>query len=154
MTGLLFVRRFACDLQSRIAWTPRIITPSRSTAEPQVFDPDLKIGRPGRLIAPDGQITDRAVQPSLQKYSGSLQTQITCLSFAIPAHTEGRFAIVTDVGQGMRWTRAALLTRALACGRRSRVVLTPDAGVKSVKEISPAMVANKPGHQGEHEGNR
>src|SRR3984957_8223848 len=25
----------------------------------------------------------------------------------------------------MRWTRAALLTRALACGRRSRVVLTP-----------------------------
>ena len=26
---------------------------------------------------------------------------------------------------GMRWTRAAHLTRALACGRRSRVVLTP-----------------------------
>src|ERR1700674_1871314 len=26
---------------------------------------------------------------------------------------------------GMRWTWAALLTRALACGRRSRVVLTP-----------------------------
>jgi hypothetical protein len=25
----------------------------------------------------------------------------------------------------MRWTRAALLTRVLACGRRSRVVLTP-----------------------------
>jgi hypothetical protein len=24
---------------------------------------------------------------------------------AILAHTEGRFAIVTDVGQGMRWTR-------------------------------------------------
>jgi hypothetical protein len=23
----------------------------------------------------------------------------------IPAHTEGRFAIVTNVGQGMRWTR-------------------------------------------------
>ena len=26
---------------------------------------------------------------------------------------------------GMRWTQAALLTRARACGRRSRVVLTP-----------------------------
>src|ERR1700742_882351 len=26
---------------------------------------------------------------------------------------------------GMRWTRAALLTRAHTCGRRSRVVLTP-----------------------------
>ena len=24
---------------------------------------------------------------------------------AIPSHTEGRFAIVTDVGHGMRWTR-------------------------------------------------
>jgi hypothetical protein len=41
-----------------------------------------------------------------------------------PTH-KGRFAIVTDVGQGMRWTQAALLTRALSCGRRSRVVLTP-----------------------------
>jgi hypothetical protein len=27
-----------------------------------------------------------------------------------PASSEGRFAIVTDVGGGMRWTRAALLT--------------------------------------------
>jgi hypothetical protein len=65
------------------------------------------------------------VQPSPQKYSRSLLTQITCISLAIPAHTKGRFAIVTDVGLGMRWTRAALLTRALPCGRRSRVVLTP-----------------------------
>ena len=47
------------------------------------------------------------VQSSIKKYSGSLLTQITCISFAIPAHTEGRFAIVTDVGHGMRWTRAA-----------------------------------------------
>src|ERR1700735_5495886 len=49
--------------------------------------------------------------------------------FYIPRHPgptrQGRFAIVTNVGQGMRWTRAALLTRALICGRRSRVVLTP-----------------------------
>jgi hypothetical protein len=42
-----------------------------------------------------------------------------------PGPLEGRFAIVTDVGLGMRWTQAALLTRALTCGRRSRVVLTP-----------------------------
>src|SRR5471032_1494917 len=65
------------------------------------------------------------VQSSLQKYFRSLLTQITCISLAIPAHTEGRFAIVTDVGCGMRWTRVALLTRAHPCGRRSRVVLTP-----------------------------
>ena len=30
----------------------------------------------------------------------------------------------------------------------------PDAGVKLVKEISPMMVANKPGHQGEREISR
>jgi hypothetical protein len=40
------------------------------------------------------------VQSPLQKYSRSFLSQITCLSFAIPAHTEGRFAIVTDVGLG------------------------------------------------------
>ena len=48
-----------------------------------------------------------AVQSPLQKYFRFLLTQITCTSFAIPARTEGRFAIVTDVGQGMRWTQAA-----------------------------------------------
>src|ERR1035441_9272523 len=65
------------------------------------------------------------VQSPLQKYFRSLLTQITCISLALPAHTKGRFAIVTDVGLGMRWTRVVLLTRALLCGRRSRVVLTP-----------------------------
>jgi hypothetical protein len=33
--------------------------------------------------------------------------------FAVPPPLEGRFAIVTDVGGGMRWTLMALLTRAL-----------------------------------------
>jgi hypothetical protein len=45
------------------------------------------------------------VQSPLQKYSHSLLTQITSTSLAIPARTKGRFAIVTNVGQGMRWTR-------------------------------------------------
>jgi hypothetical protein len=40
------------------------------------------------------------VQSPSQKYSGSLLTQITCISFAIPAHTKGRFAIVTNVRLG------------------------------------------------------
>ncbi len=44
----------------------------------------------------------------------------------IPPSHEGRFAIVTDVESGMRWTQASLLTRARICrGRPSRVVLTP-----------------------------
>jgi hypothetical protein len=38
--------------------------------------------------------------PSFQKYSGSLLTQITSISLPIPAHTKGRFAIVTNVGSG------------------------------------------------------
>jgi hypothetical protein len=65
------------------------------------------------------------VQCCLRKYSASRFTQIKSISPAIPSHTEGRFAIVTDVGSGMRWTRMALLTRAPVRGRRSRVVLTP-----------------------------
>src|ERR1700676_2862498 len=54
----------------------------------------------------------------------------------------------------MRWTRAALLTRALACGRRSRVVLTPrrwrqvsrefPRGDGGKKARSPGRARNKP----------
>ena len=40
------------------------------------------------------------VQSPSQKYSGSLLTQITFTTLAIPAHTRGRFAIVTNVGLG------------------------------------------------------
>jgi hypothetical protein len=56
--------------------------------------------------------SDLHVQSFFQKYFHSLLTQITCISLAIPSHTEGRFAIVTDVGHGMRWTWAAHLTSA------------------------------------------
>ena len=55
---------------------------------------------------------------------------------------------------GMRWTRAALLTRARACGRRSRVVLTPrrwrqvcgfkNAGDGGNKARSPGRARRKP----------
>jgi hypothetical protein len=65
------------------------------------------------------------VQPPSQKHSGSLQTQITSTSSAIPFLLEGRIAIVTDVGRGMRWTRLRQETNDVVRGRRSRVVLTP-----------------------------
>jgi len=55
--------------------------------------------------APAGQITERPVQPFSQKDSGVLFTQITSTFIAIPHPQEGRFAIVTDVGRGRRWTR-------------------------------------------------
>jgi hypothetical protein len=45
------------------------------------------------------------VQPFSQKYCLFSFHPNHFHSLAIPAHTEGRFAIVTDVGLGMRWTR-------------------------------------------------
>src|SRR5882724_11196826 len=96
--------------------------------------------------------------------------------------TEGRFAIVTDVGPGMRWTRQRFARDGIegrverlvsdqqraderCCSvRRSRVVLTPRRwrqvrGVKSAqpgldKTYPQATVAKQPGHRGEREGNR
>ncbi len=44
--------------------------------------------------------------PSLvAKFSTSILTQITGLFHAVPFPQEGRIAIVTDVGYGMRWTQ-------------------------------------------------
>ena len=97
--------------------------------------------------------------------------------------TEGRFAIVTDVGHGMRWTRQRFARDGVAgrverlvsdqqradercCSvRRSRVVLTPRrwrqvrgcyVGPTGLRHnVSPwTTVAKEPGHRGEHEGNR
>jgi hypothetical protein len=65
-----------------------------------------------------------AVQSSLQKYSDSILTQITSITLAVSSHMRDVSRSSRTRG-GMRWTQAALLTRALACGRRSRVVLTP-----------------------------
>jgi len=65
--------------------------------------------RPKAALSPTGKslgsLIGGCVQPPLQKFFRSLLTQITHISLAIPAHTKGRFAIVTDVGHGMRWTR-------------------------------------------------
>src|SRR5471030_1534994 len=65
----------------------------------------------GRTDLPDGHACKKAVESPLQKYSGSLPSQITSTSRASRPNTEGRFAIVTNVGLGMRWTRVALLTK-------------------------------------------
>jgi hypothetical protein len=111
----------------------------------------------GRLIVPDGQIGDLPVESLSQKYSGSLLTQITFISFASWPDTKGAFRDRHERRAGMRWTRGALLTRALFL--RTAKSCGPDAsmvGVKSVimLRITPAMVTTKPDHQGEHEVNR
>jgi hypothetical protein len=52
---------------------------------------------------PDGQITSfaarRAVKSLSKKYSGFPKWQIRSISAAVPSHSEGRFAIVTNAGR-------------------------------------------------------
>jgi len=132
---------------------------------------------------PVGRFVDRGVESPLQKYFGFHTPQITSRTFRIPSHTEGRFAIVTDVGHGMRWTRQRLARDGIAgrverpvsdqqhaderrCYvRRSRVVLTPRRWRQGCgywvgptgrgHNISPqTTVAKEPGHRGEHEVSR
>jgi len=52
------------------------------------------------------------VKPSHQKYFAFTEMQIKCMDAAVPPPSEGRFAIVTDVGSGMRWTRGLRETSA------------------------------------------
>jgi hypothetical protein len=67
---------------------------------------------------------------------------------AIPHPQEGRIAIVTDVGRGMRWTLWRRVDERRHGGRRSRVVLTPRRWRQALRIIRKAMVAKKPGSPG------
>jgi hypothetical protein len=53
---------------------------------------------------PDGLSGQFSVQPLLQKYFSSRTGRSSSRGIAVPHLSEGRFAIVTDVGWGMRWT--------------------------------------------------
>src|SRR5258708_35864754 len=66
--------------------------------------------RPGRFVEPDQR--DLPCPVLLEKIFRFASDPNHFYVPAIPPHTEGRFAIVTDVGCGMRWTRRVLLTRA------------------------------------------
>jgi hypothetical protein len=84
------------------------------------------------------------VQPHLQKYSRSRFTQITSISFAVPSQTEGRFAIVTDVGRdavdaGGALTNVPALRTAKSCGSDA-----PMLASSWRKQFRLTTVANKP----------
>jgi hypothetical protein len=106
---------------------------------------------------PDGQIAEPPVQPPLQKYSGSLQSQITSTSIASrPARgtyrdRHGRW--VRDAMDAACQARSSARTNDIARGRRSRVVLTPRRWRQVLEKQSflGMTVANKPGHRGERE---
>jgi hypothetical protein len=55
---------------------------------------------------PDGQISRFAVQPLSEKYFASRVGRNSSRGVVVLYPSEGRFAIVTNVGCGMRWTRA------------------------------------------------
>jgi len=102
---------------------------------------------------PDGLSRNFPVQPLCEKFSAFPVGQITFINSPRPASTRGAYASSRTWG-GMRWTRAAHGRMRLTRGRRSRVVLTPRRWRQVRGKTPRAMVANKPGHQGEREGNR
>src|ERR1700730_13338095 len=95
-----------------------------------------------------------AVQPSLKKYFACPVGQITSTSFCRPAlDKEGRFAVVTNVGCGMRWTRRRRKTGGAFADGEVVWSWRPDAGAKVVERSandggkrarSPGRARNKP----------
>jgi hypothetical protein len=77
---------------------------SRRSREPLRGEQKTSASVPAGADLPDGQITRFPVHTPLQKYSASPPTQIISRTPAIPFPQEGRFAVVTDAGCGMRWT--------------------------------------------------
>ena len=146
----------------RMTLTPIRLTviPAANAAGPEsmfpvvVMDSGSRFARPGmtRECCPTRQISESHVQPCLQKYFRSLPTQISCISLAIPAHTQGAFRDRHErrardaMDAGGAADESAYLRTAKSCG--------PDAPTlaSSFAEATPrATVANKPGHRGERE---
>jgi hypothetical protein len=103
---------------------------------------------------PDGLHGDLCVQPLTKKYSDFPNTQITTISIAIPSHMRGvsrssRTLGAGCDGRGSDARRAALLRTAKSCGPDA-----PTLASSFVERSAQATVTNKPGHRGEHEGNR
>jgi hypothetical protein len=55
---------------------------------------------------PDGLLRDFRVQSLDKKFFASPFGRNSFIDSTIPHSKEGRFAVVTNVGCGMRWTRA------------------------------------------------
>jgi hypothetical protein len=97
------------------------------------------LARLGSVICPAEHFVDPGVVQRFQKNSVSPLTQIKTHNFRRPAPHEGRFAIVTDVGGGMRWTRQRQARRSKRCAKTNDVAADgevvrawrPDAGAGS-----------------------
>jgi hypothetical protein len=112
-----------------------------------------------RYELPDGQITARPqnhLSSPLTKNISLFQKCKSGVGKAVSCPQEGRIAIVTDVGCGMRWTRR--------CARRAQVVAdgqvawsrSPDAGIKLAawrcRPCGPTRRAGDGGYQARYTG--
>jgi hypothetical protein len=98
-------------------------------------------------LPPDGQISDFSVQPLSEKYSDFPKTQITL--YPSPSRSsEGRCATSRNAERDAVDAGSALDGRR---GWRTAKACGPDAPTlaSSLRQHPQAMVARKPGHQGE-----
>ncbi len=102
----IFARRNDLDCRLEFVSLCRFSSVGVSAQEPAAIG--VKALCKNCLNCPTGKsllIFRNRVKPRNQKYFASRLTQIRCISEPVPCPQEGRFAIVTDVGCGMRWTR-------------------------------------------------
>jgi hypothetical protein len=76
--------------------------------------------------------------------------QITTILPRVSHPHEGRFAIVTDVGRGMRWTQRRQKTNDVVADGEVVWSWRPKVGAKFAAIDPQATVATKPGHRGDH----
>ena len=136
----IFARRNDLDCRLEFVSLCRFSSVGVSAQEPAAIG--VKALCKNCLNCPTGKsllIFRNRVKPRNQKYFASRLTQIRCISEPVPCPQEGRFAIVTDVGCGMRWTpgRQAILRRTKTPGRTAKSC-GPDAAtvVSSWREVS------------------
>jgi hypothetical protein len=101
------------------------------------------------LICPTSRFANSLSSP-FRKNISLFPKPKSVVVFASSRPTEGRFAIVTDVERGMRWTLMARETDALDADGEDVWSWRPDAGVKLAEEIPLMTGAREPGPRGEH----
>ena len=98
-------------------------------SEPAIYEGwaiGVKLSAPGALREKTNLLSRIkviwVVQSHLQKYIGFRRTQITSKTHPVSSHSRGVSRSSRTRG-GMRWTQVVPKTRALSCGRQSRVGL-------------------------------
>src|SRR6185437_3440571 len=88
-----------------------------------------------RTDLPDGLIFRNRVKSFSEKYFALSECRITGMVAAVPHPHEGRFAIVTDVGRGMRWPHGVARICAAGTLRHIPSAVMPRAcGASSIPE--------------------